>query len=593
MLLISEILRRLTRFQPQDIAQLTKRVSIEMTNMGIPEIQYTRLPFSVYGKSLAKTTATAELHFYELLHVLFDDYEDIFNYNLSEELRRTHADQIRKDRVSGFLSKALSEAIIPPGTSGDPIDIALQHITSGNSEKASQVLLESKNITLALLVAQLPNADEVFQNSLREQIDNWREQNVLSEIELNIRAIYELLSGNTTVSQGKAGAVEHKAATFSISEQFSLGWLTMFAVNFWYGTHKNDNVEAIIDDFSQKLSSGEEVATPVGDDGSEDPLWIALRLFALSKGQGDKDDLVFPEALSGLGQLDEWNSLPIFRALYAILSCLDTKDDFYFISDRQDELVATTAAEFEFKSDIPGAAFALLHLQDPESRGEAVVKLLLRNAARLPSAPNLSGDQTESKEWKIFTKQLCIPEQWLYQALALLARSESNADRELRYLIFADEINQAHECLVERVAPVYVVDQDWEGLQEVLNLFLQQKDTAGLPRDWNVGGAVYNDFCKLVDGRAADSEKKGLLNGVRKGVAQIGSTIPHDGRAGDEGIEIVRRRVAVREMARLVVETDDERTSVKAVLDLPLTSEIRGRLRRDLAGQYFVKVMSG
>lgn len=589
------------------MVKISNITSIEPDEAGIPRIRWRRIPFSLYGKFSHIETPETEVQFYDLLHVLFDEYEDIFNYGLNDAQRQEHMGDIHKDRLSSFLEKALSQAVVPSAASQDPVDLAMQHLTVGDTQKAAQVLLESKNLTLSMLVAQLPNADESFQDNILEQLNKWREQNVISEIELNIRAIYELLSGNTTISEGKSGPIEHKAASFSISQHFGLGWLTMFAMKLWYSRCKNGSIEDIIANFFDDIATQKETSSPILNDGSEDPLWVALRLYASLGGQdhGDPHSLVFPQALSALGQKDGWSTFSVFRAHHALVVRADEDQSFDIAIDLEAEkqLIITTAAEFEFKGHVPAAVYVLLHLRDGFTRATAIQELLHRNAVYLPRPPAQDDAGSAGKAWQLFTSELGIPEAWLYQSLALLTRSEvvgresqDTSDvsfRELTYLIKAGEADEAHRCLVERVAPVLVINEDWSTLGAALDLFSKVENLV-LPATWNSGGAVYNDFFTLVGGKIADDSKHEALSRVRKGISNLWNTVSRDGQhvSGEEGVEMVRRRVAVREMARMVADMYQDDLDTRSLLELPLTSDLKQRLGRDLAAQYLVKTLA-
>ncbi|ETN43213.1 uncharacterized protein HMPREF1541_02372 [Cyphellophora europaea CBS 101466] len=573
--------------EPLNIVDLMEHASIELTENGVPEISYTPLPFNVYATSLSPAASANEVQLYELLHVLFDNFEDSHNAGLDEIQREDFADRIRKERLSSFLSAAISQVDTADLTvleQRNPLEAALRHLARGDADKSSDVLYKSRNPTLALLVAQGPNVDQAFQASITEQISNWREQSALSEMDLNVRALYELLAGNTTVSRGIDSTVEHKAVTFSISSLLGLNWLNMFALSLWFGPLKTSPVSDIIADFASQLSSGAESASPLGPTGAEDPLWVVLKLYASVYGNARCP--TFPQALSALSTLGTFNSLALFRAYNIITSALPVDIQIDVDDDVANQLASDLSFELEAKADVPAALLALLHLTSSESRATAVVELLLRNAARLPLPPTQG--EAASAEWSLLTQHLAVPPEWLYQALAQLRRAEGDAEEELRFLILADEREQAHECLVQRVAPVHVVDEDWEGLKTALALFAK----GSAPDGWRDGGAVFEDFLALVTGMAkTDEEKAQVLRRLTHSLAAMDRELGGGRSGSDEGVEDVRRRVSVREMTRVVAA--EGTVEVKELLDLPITREVKGQLGSMLAGEYYRKVMAG
>lgn len=621
--------------EPLSITDLTQHAAVYLSETGVPEIDYTPLPFDIHASTLAPTAPSVQSQLYNLLHILFDTYDDSFTAGLSDSVREDFADRIRKDRLSAFLSGLIAQndtTDLAALEQRKPLEAALRYLARGDAVKSSDLLYSTGNPTVALLVAQAPNAGAEFQAAIGQQISNWREQSALSEMDVHIRALYELLAGNTTISRGMDGPVEHKAATFSVSSLLGLNWLNMFALNLWFGTHKSATLSEIITTFTSQLASEEETASPVSAlSDNSDPLWIALQLYASTTGHVRAP--AFPQALSALsGAPSDLNDLPLLTAHHALVSALPAEVQLDIDDDAADQLAASVAAQCEARADVPAAVWALLHLADSHARGEAIVELLLRNAARLPTeapAPKQQQQQGESSSgsegWATLTDALALPVEWLYQALALRMRAEpgDRSDEELRYLVLADEGDMAHRCLVERVAPRLVIDEDWEGLRDALRLFggahgKEKGEPVPRPEGWREGGEVFEDFLGLVSGQPpttaeGDEGKQQLVGRLSQSLARmardvngsaaatVAATAAATGAAGtaavvggaDEGIVQVRRRVAVREMARWVVEHGHVGGREVLVGELPLTGEIKGRLGRELASRYYAAVMSG
>jgi nuclear pore complex protein Nup98-Nup96 len=617
------VLNELKPREQLNMNDLTKNAAIELSESGIPQVEYNALPFSTHAASLSSTASSSEARLYELLHLLFDDYEDNYTSGLSDVQRGEFGDRIRKDRLSAFLSHLIAQkdkTTLTMLEMRNPVEAALRWLVRGDAIKASDLLYKSRNPTMALLVAQAPNAGEEFQSAVVEQINNWREQSALSEIDVHIRALYELLAGNTTVSEGVEGTtLEHKAATFAISDLLGLDWLNMFALNLWYGTHKTGTIEDIVAVFDSLLSSGEETASPVLPGGHQDPLWVALKIYASTITTTANNVLkcpIIPQSISALAApYSGFDSLALFRTHHALATSLPALDIQIDIDeDAADQLAADLATECEMRGDVAGAVWATLHIDEEQVRGRAVVEVLLRNAARLPvpsPLPSTLDGSNGSEEWNVLTKALAVPETWIYQALALLKRAEGGGDaaeEELAYLVKAEEMEQAHQCFVERVAPVLVVDEDWEGLEQMLGLFGAEQ---GKPEGWREGGGVFEDFLRLVNMKekavvGEEDSKEVLVGRLARSLAAMAKDVEGQerklGEAVDEGIVLVRRRVAVREMARMVVELagvgvgdgDGDSAGMRDVLmELPLTSEIKTRLGRQMAREYYGKIMSG
>ena len=258
-----------------------------------------------------------KVHSTNSLHVLFDTYEDEFSYDLSEQQRQDYEHRIRKDRLSKFLSTHLASQTYPLTNVNDAAGAAFQHLTAHNIRAACETLMKAKNFNLAMLVAQIEKADEVFQQDMADQIAAWNDQNIISEMTEDVRSVYELLSGNTTICQGKQdGPAEDRATTFLMSEKYDLSWLQAFALDMWYGHEKNSNIEDVVEDFAFKISDGEESATPMSADGKEDPMWVIFKLFASWKKVKAASIPTFPRDLSALSKpFDVSSTFSLFQAI--------------------------------------------------------------------------------------------------------------------------------------------------------------------------------------------------------------------------------------------------------------------------------------
>jgi nuclear pore complex protein Nup98-Nup96 len=460
----------------------------------------------------------------------------------------------------------------------------------------------------------------MFQEEMREQIAGWRDQNTISEMNDDVRTLYELLAGNTTLSQGRpTGPVEDRASTFSISEKYGFTWIQAFALSCWYGKAKNESVTAWVEEFQRKVDVKEESTSP-----DDDPLWVILKLFASMSRNSQIPKPVFPQSLSALeSRWDAGAAFNIFHSITANLSPSNIKTD----AAKAAELTTAFASQLESRSDLPGAIYALLHLEDPFRRVAAIQDVLSRHAASLPDHP-------DQPVFTLLTQTLHIPIPWLAKAKALFYRSTHDSEKELHYLILAQEEAVAHECLCKRVAPRLVIDEAYEELLGAVEMFARFRDSnsssssaskAGAEA-WENGGGVYSDFVKLVQisragVRGRDKEKfSALLERCRKGLEAMGRKLEgsspkntRDGTVnenGSWGLEELEQRVAWREMGRVVAGVMEEAggffddtdggvggtgalETSKAMMSLPLTGDQRRDVGVRLAVERYRKVMAG
>ncbi|EXJ95256.1 hypothetical protein A1O1_00376 [Capronia coronata CBS 617.96] len=588
----------------------------------VPFATHVVVPFSqIKDQMIRQRSSSEEIDIYELAHVLFDDYEDEFTLGLSRQQQQEFSGRIRKHRLSKYLSAlvwARHGDGIKAAEKRDAATAAILHLTAKNVKAACDVLSQEKDFHLMLLVAQIDQADNAFQDDIEDQLTAWRRQGIISEMTEEIRALYEILAGNTCISEGKQkGPVEDRTPTFAISEKFGLDWVQAFCLCLWYGQQKNGEIQHAVKDFQEMLATKQESASPVDGNGNEDPLWVLLKLFASKvKGKGPAiDEPVFPQALSSLSR--PWDCHKTFRLHQAIAAVIPgvTVD-----GAKADDLAMSLAFERSARGDILAATVALLYVSDSTKRQRLIIDLLSRHAAALPDPP--SDDQpTQSPLWTGLTSSLKIPTSWICHAKALYARSSNLPLAELNLLILADELAEAHECLLRRVAPRLVIDEDWDTLGTVLAKFgdtPENKVDAGSDTEWQAGGGVYADFVSLValmDGGAAGSgpgrarasnaeaiaKRKTLLRRLQTALmglnAQLSAnTIDAQGSL-DQDREKLEERVALCEMARAVaraVELEDDRNvgDKKSILDLPLTSDARLTHARALGVEYYRGVMA-
>ncbi|KAI1608049.1 nuclear protein 96-domain-containing protein [Exophiala viscosa] len=598
-----------------DTKQLLIDVEVKLVDK-VPFVKHSAVPFSRVQEHVAQGgPGTDELDIYELAHVLFDDHEDEFSFSLNPQQKQDFQTRIYKDRLSKYLGALVWRRHgeqIKAAEKVSAATAAVLHLTARNVKAACDVLMKDKNFHLMLLVSQIEQADETFQSDIANQIAAWHEQGIISEVTEEIRALYEILAGNTTISQGKQTVpVEDKATTISISEKFELDWIQAFCLCLWYGQQKNGDIYDAVKDFQEQLATKQESASPIAENGDEDPLWVLLKLFASrTKGKAGSgiETPIFPQALSSLSQ--PWSSQTAFRLHHAIAAAMSgIKVD----QDKTDALAISLGFEQSARGNLIGAVYALLHVGASAKRSALVRDLLNKYAAALPSPPDvdLMNSQAQVQLWSDLTGSLKIPASWICRAKALFARSTNASLEELSYLILAQDFSEAHECLLQRVAPRLVVDEDWDTLHLVLTKF-GDKPEENVDR-WKSGGGVYTDFVTLVElteslarrpsNTEADSTRKTLLHSLQGALTGMNAKFVDAAKAsGSNGSlakdkENLEQRVALCEMGRAVaraLELDEERGlgDKKPILDLPLTADARLSHARALGVDYYRGVMA-
>ncbi|KIW77684.1 hypothetical protein Z517_07516 [Fonsecaea pedrosoi CBS 271.37] len=639
----------MTSLQPVCIDNVTTYVKSILTDAqvvlvdNVPLVKHDAISFSqVKNHLIQQRCPPDELDIYELLHVLFDDYEDEFTQGLNRQQHREFDLRIRKDRLSKYFSELIWRRHgerIEDASKLNGATAAIMQLTANGTHAACDALMQEKDFHLALLVAQIGQADAAFQDDMADQISAWRGQGVISEMSEEIRALYEILSGNTCIVQGKQNVpVEDRASTFAISEKFELDWIQAFALCFWYGRHKDGEIWEVVADFHEKLSSGLESATPLrGEHEDEDPLWVVLKIFASNNGftkaragsrttpsaSGRVEKPVLPQALSALSQ--PWDSWRTFRLHHTIVATIPGVS---IDQDRSDDLAMSLAFEHSARTNTLGAVYALLHLSKPSQRAAQIRHLFNHHAATLPYAPRTDSATAsqDSSLWTAFTASLRIPASWIHQSKALHARSCNNPLAELNYLLAAGDFGSAHDCFLHRVAPRLVIDEDWNTLREVLGWFGDEaegkvnaavaSDSATGSTEWKDGAQVYTDFTELMAlmdtsqaqrrGSAEGTSKRALLARLQVSLTELNArfkyaaTGPRSSHTDlNKDREKLEEMVALREMGRMVakaleleLEMDNGVSEQRHMLDLPLTTDARLVHARTLGVDYYRGVMA-
>ncbi|KAH0397666.1 hypothetical protein KCU89_g8037, partial [Aureobasidium melanogenum] len=418
-------------------------------------------------------------------------------------------------------------------------------------------LLEGRDFRLATIVAQLPGNSK-SKEMMAKQIENWRSQNMISEMTESVRALYELVAGNTCISEGKSGPAEDKASAFGISSRFGLDWRRSFGLRLWFsGANESlaDAVQLYIDD----LAAGKEIVHPVpyfteqslapswndaDAQGNEDTLLGLLKLYSRqpSSDVGDVRSLVTnllsPASVSGspLNARLSWQLATLLQKK-GILTAAEMSDA------ALDQLSLTLSSQLEAANELVFATNVLLHLTSESAREKHIRDLLYRRASALYDASNPDALPT------VLTQDFALPEKWLWHARALYARSMlEDHNAEVSYLLRAGDSAQAHTVLCRTVGPAAIIQRDYDGLRQLLDLFQNTLSTETL-ESWRTGGQVYSDYTQLLDlvrrdDDASRATKKELLDRLTVSLPGV-----LQGRTGRVDLE---ERVAIGEMAGLV-----------------------------------------
>ncbi|KAK0617111.1 nuclear protein 96-domain-containing protein [Immersiella caudata] len=395
-------------------------------------------------------------------------------------------------------------------------------------------LLAAGNFRLANLVSSIgtPNQD------IRSQLKDWRDTNVLAEISEPIRALYELIAGNAGVCAGvKNVPMEHRVASFTISQRFHLNWMQAFALRLFYTTSKSGATGV---DVAEAVRSFQSDVEQDKEPEPDSPLWSLLKVFAFGK---------FDWADPRLGWL-------LTKAIYAANKVSFGQD----AAEKLDRASVAFASLLTAQSHWVPATFVLLQLSDPSSREAAIRDHLGRHAHVIGSPRNPDSPF-------VALRTFGVPESWIWEAKALDFRTNHDSRQEFLALVWAGNYTEANRVFLNRVGPELVIERDFQRLYIYAGLLHKvRKSISG----WEQGAAVYLLYPMAIS--RADTKKKDLdrwddllFNGL---VALRGST------HGD-----IHQEAAIADMAEELIRCKGGETRLYQLLP----EDVRGRYMRTQA----------
>ena len=450
-----------------------------MDGVPIAALRTTRLQDLFSSDTMSGPGRANEKYVWQLASILFDD-----------TLEQSHLD--RKRRLSEFwveLVESVTNTAISMAASTE--DKAVACLAGHRVIDACKFLIEGKNFRLGTLVPLIGTNDNA-KKDIKEQIRSWHASNTLTEFTEPVRTIYELLSGNVCVCEGnKVPDVENRMDSFVISRKFGLDWKQSFGLRLWYAISQGDDISEAVRKFKDDITQDkEDLPRPwyieqgipsLWEDSNkhqrQDLLWGLLELYSYSGA--DLEAILRPEN-SQLSPLDMRLTWQLGLALTSTGKVSYNRDG----EEKADACTLAFAAQLTGAGEWLEATFVLLHLSDAGARKRAIQEHLSRNAAQIDDAA-----------YPILTEKFQIPEQWIWEARALLMRSLGNFSSEVDCLLRAGSFTEAHHVLMMHVAPLAIVERDYNRLGEIISQFKGHQDSVP---DWHLGGEIYGYFLTLM-----------------------------------------------------------------------------------------------
>lgn len=556
---------------PKPLQQQLRVTDIRLDEFGIP---YAEIKLSALFQSFAELAWSFdpkdqhERSVWKLASVLWDPLTDVtIKEDVSAETARYMREQKRKQLLSRFFEELVEQdADRHAQLASTAEEAAFAHLTAHRVEEACSVLVDAHNFRIATLLPML-GGDKTARETVRKQLEHWRNKGVLSELSIPIRVLYELLSGETCSSEGVKSPAEDVAATFFIAQHFGLDWKRAVALKYWYGIFEEEGIGRLVQCYEDDLNRyPDKVSRPkpwylsAHDDAPDaiDILWGLLKIYATDSLNLED---VFAPANFGPNKIDyrlAWQLRVIFSRLGIrdFTGSTSSPDGVGLVAgSRANQLTTDFAGGLENAGLWEWALFVLLHVQDADARGAAIKNLIGRHVDELEDVEKLN----------FLESMLRVPRPWIYEAKALQARSAGNHLLEAEYLITAKAWVEAHRTIIQQVAPAAIISGNLDNLKKILAKF----EPSVQPEGWGLGGQVYLDYIRLLELSTRDTPK--ARDEKREVALRLLSALKNVERHG------FLQNIAVREMAGVVgsfvVKLGDVTNEKTKVLELPLTED--------------------
>ncbi|KAK9478525.1 nuclear protein 96-domain-containing protein [Lipomyces japonicus] len=452
--------------------------------------------------SSVSTTDSAIINIWKLANILFDDLElgqKLFNRQADEGLI---AQQVRKQNLSTFFEKLVEDSVSTDLLSASPEESVFVLLSGHQIEQACLQAVTNNSLHLATLIP-LIDGDNDFRQDVKKQLSDWSEKQVMSEIPVSVRKVYELLSGNTNLSTGsKSSFAEDHVSNFCVSR--GLDWKRAFGLRLWYETFVEDSIADAVHLYEQAYQQFDEVAFPaLKNTNNKDILFELLRLYA---------DVNYPIEAAILPSNITSNSLS-FGVSWQLFGVLFRSK--LIREDTEQNIVTGDKLCIDFASQLEGAGywekavFVLLNMTDDKACEAIVIDIINRHV------PDLNHDIE-----LFLLNDLHVPKKIILRAKALYSREKHESIWEVDFLLEAQDWNEAHNVIMRSVGPEATIS---ETLDELLVRLSRFEDISGISK-WNVGGQIFLDYINLIKTRNGQDINEWWPKNV-KGISAIGNSV--------------------------------------------------------------------
>ena len=185
-----------------------------------------------------------ESNLWHLASILFDNLPP----NTTET---TH----RKRELSKFFKDLVSKSVWSEHSrSRDPAERIFLSLTGYRISEACSEAIKSKDLHLATLLALAEESPPEFRQDLHRQLENWRKDGSLGDIQLWYRAVYEILAGEIDLRGNALGLL-------GVGKR--VDWRRAFAMRLWFGIPADGGIKDAVQEFWMACQQDSSIAKPV------------------------------------------------------------------------------------------------------------------------------------------------------------------------------------------------------------------------------------------------------------------------------------------------------------------------------------------
>ncbi|XP_055590552.1 LOW QUALITY PROTEIN: nuclear pore complex protein Nup98-Nup96 [Uranotaenia lowii] len=397
----------------------------------------------------------------------------------------------RRDLFSEWIEQVVTEASTKQvaaalkGKKQEYLDQLLELICTHKVAEACELAFEHNDINLSMLMAQISGGPTVRQ-LIQHQLSSWQDIEADKFIEPRRLKAFMLIAGIPLLSSIHG--------TINIFE--GLEWLKALALHLWYLCSPTSSTTDALLAYEKSFESNEFFAFPPSPEytsriklNAPKPIHdIRFHLLKLFSKRSHPIETLLNPATHTPDPLD-------FRLSWFLLQALETLGYHHCSELSRSQIHTSFATQLENHGMWHWAIFVLLHLND-RSRREFTIQQLLYRHIRLTSDEENDVDDNDLdylEREQFIVGELGIPEAWIFWAKAVRAGSQFNYHRQARYLLRAKQWSQAHEVIMEHIAPDCVINDNIAYLKSLLAEFEDVKQIS----NWSIKGQILRDFIEL------------------------------------------------------------------------------------------------